>query len=487
MKDNLVFTSAGDNTNFYKHWCGNSKDYDLWVTYYGDDEKKYKLYSKHSDYITKRKGFKFQNFYDLYNSKDLSQYERIFILDDDIIISTEDINKMFIISKKFNLSICGPTFKPNCKISHPKTINNPKWFMRYTNYVEVNVPLFSKEALRRLMDVFDPKLVGWGIDRLAAWANGYKNIALVDDVICINPHDRVKGGVRELTKGDESWAIREEIWYEVAKRYKITRKAMICNKSFVSKEEGNHIMDSKAFDETVNFKSNKKDKIAILMLGYETFNYPNVWVDFLEDGKDRCTFYTHIKHKDKCKTKILIDNHIKKHIPTKWGDISLVKATNNMLEEAYKNETNKIFILTSADTVPLYDFNKIYNDTINTKKSWLSIIQKKENRVECSQFFLLTRDHVKLVLENRDKEDTYDMPKTVPDESYYYDLLSKLDKDNIINKKILEFKIHRNHRCVSNSLNETSLKVKRKKGAYFFRKVEPNKSYITYNYLKQRL
>ena len=483
MNKNLVYTSAGDNTLFYKYWCNDIKDYDLWVTYYGNNEKNFKVYSKHADYITKRKGFKFQNFYDLYNNKDLSQYDRIFILDDDIIISTESINKMFNISEKYDLNICGPTFTPTCKISHRKTINNPKWFMRYTNYVEVNVPLFKKEALRRLMDVFDPKLVGWGIDRLASWANGYNKIALVDHVICVNPHDRSKGGVRELTKGDESWAIREKIWHDVADKYKIPHRVRIANKSFVSIEEGLN-KSNPAHNKTINFKKNNKDKIAILMLAYESFNYPNVWLDFFEEGSDKSNFYTHVKNK--CKSKLLKENHIKKHISTKWADISLVKATNNMLEEAYKDETNKVFILTSGDTVPLYSFNKIYNDLINIKKSWLNIIEQKKTHIACSQFFLLTRNHVKLILENRSKEDTHDIPKTVPDESYYYKILSELDKDDIKNKKIMECKIdNKTHRCISSPLNITSLKAKRKNGAYFFRKAEPYLKHITYNYLKQ--
>ena len=76
---NLVYTSAGDNTRFYKDWGEKNRNYDIWVTYYGDDESNYKKYKDHVDSINKRKGFKFQNFYDLYHKKDLSQYDRIFI------------------------------------------------------------------------------------------------------------------------------------------------------------------------------------------------------------------------------------------------------------------------------------------------------------------------------------------------------------------------------------------------------------------------
>ena len=102
VNKNLVFTSAGDVTNFDALWLDSERKYDVWVVYYGDNEEIYQKYKDKVDYIEKRKGSKFQNFSHIYKSKDLSQYERFFILDDDIIISTEDINKMFMISEKLN-------------------------------------------------------------------------------------------------------------------------------------------------------------------------------------------------------------------------------------------------------------------------------------------------------------------------------------------------------------------------------------------------
>ena len=60
---------------------------------------------------------------------------------------------MFSISKKYNLWICAPTFKntPDCKISHPITISKEKKEMRYTNFIEVNTPLFNKYALEKFL------------------------------------------------------------------------------------------------------------------------------------------------------------------------------------------------------------------------------------------------------------------------------------------------------------------------------------------------
>ena len=60
---NLVFTSAGDKTNFYKLWPepeGTKKTFDIMTVYYGDNQDKYAKYSKISKHMYKRKGSKFQ-------------------------------------------------------------------------------------------------------------------------------------------------------------------------------------------------------------------------------------------------------------------------------------------------------------------------------------------------------------------------------------------------------------------------------------------
>ena len=86
---NLIFSSVGDNTNFDNIWLDKDRKYDVFVIYYGDEEKNFKKYSKKVDYIEKRKGDKWQNFHYLYNTQydKIQEYDRIFFLDDDIIIS----------------------------------------------------------------------------------------------------------------------------------------------------------------------------------------------------------------------------------------------------------------------------------------------------------------------------------------------------------------------------------------------------------------
>ena len=126
---------------------------------------------------------------------------------------------MFNISEKYNLSICGPSFTRDSKIGHPIT-KNKKAFLAYTNFVEVNTPLFNKEALHKFMNYLDPCLIGWGIDYLYIWANGLdKNraYAIIHNVCCENPKDNKKNDIRELTLL-KNFRSRSGIWDSYSKK-----------------------------------------------------------------------------------------------------------------------------------------------------------------------------------------------------------------------------------------------------------------------------
>jgi hypothetical protein len=193
----LLFTSAGDNTQFYDNWCSDNRNYDIWLVYYGDNEDNYNKYSKYVNRIWKRKGTKFQNLYYIYNQNynELMKYNRFYISDDDIIINTDNINKLFNISIEYDLWICQSSYTPESKISHDITARSENNILRYSNFIEVGVPIFSKDALKKFMKYYDPKLVEWGVDFLFIWANG-KDIdnkyAIIDSISCTNPHDNQK-------------------------------------------------------------------------------------------------------------------------------------------------------------------------------------------------------------------------------------------------------------------------------------------------------
>ena len=471
IKKNLVFTSAGDNTSFDNLWLDKDRNYDVWVVYYGENEKKYQKYSDKVDYIEKRKGSKFQNFSHIYRTKDLSQYDRFFILDDDIIISTYDINKMFMISEKLKLKICAPSFDLQSKISWRVTIQQPEYYFKYTNWVEVNTPLFTKEALKKLMDVYDDKLIGWGIDYLYIWANGVEektSFGIIHNVSCTNPPDSAKGGKRELQKID-GCNNRAKIWEEYRIKNNIPRfkpdkeYGGVKNPSFFDKEfTKNNISKfiNIPFDKTIHKSDSDNDKIAFMFLTRNNLIKPELWYKFLNEGRDKCNIYFHTKEKDKIVQKFVKDNQIEKHVHTKWGTSSLVTASNYLIEEALKDETNKYFVLVSETCIPLYTFNYIYKKLFSSNKSYLytgltptrgvkvyeetldivySKISNPEELVDRdtimrnSQWMILNREHAEI--SNRYNYEHLFKNFKVADEWYYWNVLNKHDqnfKDNHI-------------------------------------------------------
>lgn len=227
MTKNLLFSSVGDNTNFHKLYTEKNKNYDIYVIYYGDDDTIFNTYKDKVKFIEKRKGSKFQNFYYFYNKYNnvVHKYDYFFIIDDDIVISTSDINKMFEIADEYKLSICAPSFDKESKVSHlvtknerkleSKTFKTKKIKLKYTNFVEVNTPLFNKQSIINLMKVYDPILVGWGIDFLYIFANGLNEkdkYAIINEIKCINP---IESNISELYDNKKR---RGEIWESYSKK-----------------------------------------------------------------------------------------------------------------------------------------------------------------------------------------------------------------------------------------------------------------------------
>lgn len=188
-KKNILFTSINNDTNFYNLWLDESRNYDICLCYYGS--QKNKEFEKYADYYFENKGSKFQNFYYIWNTYPfIKNYDNYFIVDDDIIINTSEINKLFDIMNKYNLWILQPSFKKISKISHQITKQKINNFIRYVNFIEVNTMMIKKEQLQICMEIYDPILVGYGIDWLFIWKLGqyHKNkYAIIDTISCVNP------------------------------------------------------------------------------------------------------------------------------------------------------------------------------------------------------------------------------------------------------------------------------------------------------------
>lgn len=217
----LVFTSAGDNASVTK-WLKGKPYFDLWITYYGSVSGRYSEISK---FYNERKGSKFQNLFFLYQNyrELLYHYDSIMVMDDDILINAGQINRLFQIREAFDLWILQPSFTPLGKISWPITIARRENVLRFTDFIEMTCPLFKREKLDIFMLKYDPELISYGCDFMFLDTIGNENgkkVAVIDSVVCKNPHAKKKGGIREIDKLAPA-RVRVGKWRMIKEKYQI--------------------------------------------------------------------------------------------------------------------------------------------------------------------------------------------------------------------------------------------------------------------------
>ncbi len=223
---NLVFTSAGDRSNIHR-WLTGRRNFDLWVSYYGDEPGRY---ADVADFYNARRDAKYGNLKFVYDTWPhlLAPYEAVLVTDDDVIISGEQMSRLFDLRDELDLWLLQPAFSPLGKISWD--ITRAQWAcrLRFTNFVETTCPLFRKDKLDAFIRVFDPILFGvgtdwWFMDSLGKDIDG--KVAIVDAITCINPWDRSKGGVREYDRL-QSQAESISVWNMVRAKYGIDRRPL---------------------------------------------------------------------------------------------------------------------------------------------------------------------------------------------------------------------------------------------------------------------
>lgn len=187
MKKYLVISTVGDES-LHPEWISGTPNFDLVLLYYGNKEEVVAEYAKQTPYVYAAKGEKYHLLKSLILSSPefISQYKYIWLPDNDVSIATEDINKMFEIADKYNLSLAQPAMKGFT--SHLITLPQTGNLLRYTSFVEVLAPLMSLETLMLCKDTFDENYSGWGYDFLWPYLLGYPKdkIAIIDSVVMIH-------------------------------------------------------------------------------------------------------------------------------------------------------------------------------------------------------------------------------------------------------------------------------------------------------------
>ena len=190
----LVFCRVSDNS-LHKEWLvpEENKNFDLFLEYYGNKDQ---FFINDCDYYSHNKtSTKYVRLFDLINSKtiNMSNYDAIWLADDDISTNATNINKMFQLFRENQLWLAQPALTNDSSIAHGITRVNPNYVLRYTNFVEPMVPIFSSYAIAKCLETFSKSLSGWGLDFVWPKLLGYPTdkIAIIDSTPV--KHTRIGG------------------------------------------------------------------------------------------------------------------------------------------------------------------------------------------------------------------------------------------------------------------------------------------------------
>jgi hypothetical protein len=177
--------------------CGSGSIHERWL---GSSSRNWDLIVNHYDqtYVGKipcnveflqtgaNPGTKFTSFAMLLSNwrNLIASYEYILLLDDDILISENDINRLFSISSEMSLNCAQASLTPDSFCAHPVVKNAGGSGIRYVNAVEIMMPMLSRNALNLGGHFFSQTISGWGLDMaICKYLGDQQKVAVIDNVI----------------------------------------------------------------------------------------------------------------------------------------------------------------------------------------------------------------------------------------------------------------------------------------------------------------
>lgn len=180
-KKNAVFVPVGKDS-LHRQLLKGDADFDLHLLIY---DGSYNKFCNDSDFVACDAGYKMDMTYRYLHRHPelLEKYEYFFLLDDDIVISTEDVNRLFSMMREYQLKIAQPSLVMSY-YTYKHTAFHPFYILRYTNFVEMMMPCFSRDALKAVLPTFEQKIRWCGIEM--HWpvliGSNHNDIAIVDAV-----------------------------------------------------------------------------------------------------------------------------------------------------------------------------------------------------------------------------------------------------------------------------------------------------------------
>lgn len=204
MKECCFFISAGKESILCNYILNNKEkilnDFDVFIIFYDEDESYFEKLKTISKKAEKNKGTKFSLLKKHYHAFKILDYKYVFVFDDDCKLINGEFVDLYHLIKKYNLSLISPSHDGGGKISHPIMVcKKGNHILRYTNFIEMNFPVFETQSLEKFLQVYNFEVLGFGID----WwylnileSNKNLNCAIYDGVKVYNPKNTDKSNCK---------------------------------------------------------------------------------------------------------------------------------------------------------------------------------------------------------------------------------------------------------------------------------------------------
>jgi hypothetical protein len=204
----LVISPVGKGS-LHSNWLTPNKKFDVILAHYDtDSENMTVLKNEFGVNDVYKKGVKFKLVQELFEkNKHLFEYDYFIFLDDDILMTAEQINKLFETANEFKLNCFHPAIEP---LNYWHEVMFAKWGskLRYTAWSETQSIGMSKSVLEKVISYFDENQSNYGYPNLWHKLHDYSQdfFAVIDEVVSIhtralasgenNNYSMVEGGLK---------------------------------------------------------------------------------------------------------------------------------------------------------------------------------------------------------------------------------------------------------------------------------------------------
>jgi hypothetical protein len=163
MKQNLLIIPAGANALFQSWGDYSNYNFDVAIISWSGVPL---TNTEHATYVENITGQKWRIVSAFRDKHDVTQYNYVWVLDDDCLTHPATVEATFNLCKEYNLDLAQPALTPDSSRTHPSTFLIPDAKLHYTNTVEIMCPIFSRAAWPECSAHFGimPAGIGYGME-----------------------------------------------------------------------------------------------------------------------------------------------------------------------------------------------------------------------------------------------------------------------------------------------------------------------------------